>query len=232
MELGQAAIAEASLREGLEAATQVGDGPLVGFIHQDLARLFLEQGRMEEGIAALERSDEILRDRTEVQGIAKGARIHAIVDVAAGDPDPALARLREGVQLSFGSGVNYDPWLFFDLFLLLARRGDGRDEVADLLARLADLSLSPAMQGVVLTGEGLFAATPAEAVDRLTEASAMFERLRFVIEHARVLLELARAQRAAGRDAASTVERARSILESCHARLYLAEADALAAADG
>ena len=230
MELGDVARAEVSFREALEAATQVGDGPLIGFLQQDLARLYLEQGRLDEGIAELDRSDDTLRDRTEVQGIARGVRLHSIVEVATGDADAALALLREGAERAFGSGVNYDPWLFFDLLLALARTGGADDEAADLLARIGKRRLSPAMRGVEALGQGLFAATADDALGRLTEACVTFERLEYRLEHARALFELGRAQRAAGVDAARTLERSRALLEAWGAGLYLPEVDALVAA--
>jgi class 3 adenylate cyclase/tetratricopeptide (TPR) repeat protein len=230
MKLGDVRSAEESFREGLEAATQVGDGPLVGFIHQDMAQLYLAQGRLDEGIAELQRSDDTLRDRTEVQGISRNARLHAMVDVANGDRDAALARLRKGADHAFGSGVNYDPWLFFDLFLLLARNGGGDDEARALLERFAGRTLSPAMGAVVSFANGLFAASPAEAIDHLTAACTALEGLRFQVEHGRALLELARAYRAGGIDPTAAIERSREVLAACGAGLYLPEVDAFAAA--
>ena len=73
-ERGELSVAEETLAEALAAASEVGDGPLMGFTHQDLARCVLEQGRIEDGEAQLASSDAILRERTEAQGVARGER--------------------------------------------------------------------------------------------------------------------------------------------------------------
>jgi hypothetical protein len=50
------------------------------------------------------------------------------------------------------------------------------------------------------------------------------------VQQARVIVELARAERRAGLATAPSLACARSILEACGAHLYLPEVDALAAA--
>ena len=66
------------------------------------------------------------------------------------------------------------------------------------------------------------------AVDDLRGAADTLERLGIRVQQARVRIELARAERRAGLDPAPSLERARSLLEACGARLYLPEVDALA----
>ena len=55
--------------------------------------------------------------------------------------------------------------------------------------------------------------------------------MRTCLKHARALLELARAQRAAGMDAAHTLKRSRAILDAWGTGPYLPQVDALVAAD-
>jgi tetratricopeptide (TPR) repeat protein len=229
-EMGDLSTAVGTLEEALAAASEVGDGPLLGFIHQDLARWLLEQGRIEEGEARLASSDEILRERTEAQGVARGERTHAMIASTRGDADEAIRHLRRGVEPAFaGSGVNADPWLFLDLFIALERRG-AREEAAELWARLDARGTSPAIRAVVSVGGGLVEQDASAAVDALRGAADTLERLGMRVQQARVTVELARAERRAGLDTAPSLDRARSLLEACGAHLYLPEVDALAAA--
>jgi hypothetical protein len=146
---------------------------------------------------------------------------------ARADRDGALRHLRRGVEPAFGGGVNADPWLFLDLIIALARSGAG-GEVAEIWERLDARGTSPAIRAVVSVGRGLLEPDASVAADTLRGAADALERLGIRVQQARVTLELARAERGAGRDPAPSLDRARSILEACGARLYLAE---VAAAD-
>ncbi len=229
-ERGELSVAEETLAEALGAASEVGDGPLMGFVHQDLARCVLEQGRIEDGEAQLASSDAILRERTEAQGVARGERIHAMIASARGDADEAIRHMHRGIEPAFaGSGVNADQWLFLDLFIALVRRGE-RDEAAEVWERLDARGTSPAIRAVLSLGRGLLEPEASVALDDLREAADALGRLGIRVQEARVRIELARAERRAGLDPAPSLERARSILEATGARLYLPEVDALAAA--
>jgi pentatricopeptide repeat protein len=227
-EMGELSVAQETLEEALAAGNEVGDGPLLGFIHQDLARWLLEQGRIEEGETHLASSDAILRERTEAQGVARGERTHAMIAATRGDEDRAIGHLRRGVEPAFVGGVNADPWLFLDLVIALARRGEW-DEAAEIWEQLDARGTSPAIRTVVAVGRGLLEPDATAAVDALRGAADTLERLGIRVQQARVTVELARAERRAGLDPAPSLDRARSILEACGARLYLPEVDALAA---
>jgi class 3 adenylate cyclase/tetratricopeptide (TPR) repeat protein len=219
-ELGFLADGEVVLRDALAFATQVGDGPLVGFVHQDLARNLLEQGRTDAGEQQISLADDILGQRSEAQGVARAARLHAMARSARGDDASALEHLREGSEAAFASGTNADPWLFLDLALLLGRR-DARDELASLLSALERPGASPAVRVVISVGQGLLATAPEERVSRLRAAAGEAERLGLRVQHARILLELGAAMRASGEDATEAIERALAALQECGALLYV-----------
>jgi class 3 adenylate cyclase/tetratricopeptide (TPR) repeat protein len=223
-EMGRLRDAEATLREGIEHADAVGDGPLLGFLHQDLARNLIEQGRADEGREVFERSEEILRDRGEGQGASRRFGLLAMVAVADGDRDGALQALRDGLEPAFSSGVNADPWLFLGLFIALARIG-ARDEASEVLGRLDARETSPAIQAVIAAGRGLFAADVGEGIASLTQAADALERIGAPVQQARVLALLGAAMREAGDDPSAVLERARGLLEAAGAKLYLAEVD-------
>ena len=209
-EMGELSVAEVTLQEALAAASEVGDGPLMGFIHQDLGRWLLEQGRIDEGEAQLAASDAILRERTEAQGVARGERMHAMIASARGDEDAAILHLHRGVEPAFaGSGVNADQWLFLDLFIALSR-SSAREEAAEIWERLDARGTSPAIRAVVSVGRGLLEPDASVAVDDLRGAADTLEGLGIRVQQARVRIELARVERLAGMDPAPSLERARS----------------------
>ena len=224
-EMGDLQRSEETLREALVSAQVVGDGPLIGFIHQDLARVLLEEGRIDEGTVQLERSDDILLGRTEAQAKSRGTRLHAIVASARGDDDAALAHLRRGIGQAFAAGVNADAWSFLDLFSLLAARG-GTDEIASVVGDLDRHGTSPSIRAVVELGHGLIAEQSGDRVRLVTQSADTLGERGVRVQHGRVLLALARALHDAGEDSTQVLDRARTIFRECGAKLYLPAAEA------
>jgi len=221
-ELGELREAEGTLTEALEHAQVVGDSPLIGFVRQDLARVLLEQGRIDEGADQLARSDDILRDRTEAQAVSRGTRLHAIIESFRGDDDAALGYLRRGVEPAFASGVNADPWSFLDLLSLLAARGE-TDQIVQLVMELEARGTSPSIQAVVAVGRGLAEPDPTERSHLLTRATDILAERGIQVQLGRVLLLLATSLEGADRDASAVRDRARTVFRDCGAALYLTE---------
>jgi hypothetical protein len=149
------------------------------------------------------------------------------LDLAQGDPHKALQRILDVIDEYGGeliAGVAERILHGAVRLLVLLDRSDEAIEICARLRRSAE-GRAPA-EAFALWAEGLVEADAGRAVEMLTETAISFEKIGFVIEQARSLIDLARAKNASGLDGSADLEHARSILETSQARLYLAELEA------
>ena len=108
-----------------------------------------------------------------------------------GREEEALEHLRRGVELSRGYTLDQAPLLFYELVRLLLRTGAraGAEGYRDL----SEGGRAPATKAYAHAIEGLLAADPERAIDRLRAATGEFERLGLRIMQGRVLTDLGEA---------------------------------------
>jgi tetratricopeptide (TPR) repeat protein len=224
LNLGELDDAERSCRASVEHAMAAGDRPLVGLASGILSWILLWRGRLEEAATTLTRAREILREMPEPQGDTVLERIDGELALALGHEYEALERLRRGAELSGEYSVDLDPRVVLALIRLLIRQGK-RDDAAATLAIL-ERGRSRFARACVAIARGLLASDPDRGIESLTQAREELEALGMRVDLGRTLLDLGRAQRAAGRDPRDALERARELFVACDAQLFLPEAEA------
>jgi hypothetical protein len=222
--LGDLDDAEARIRSALQYAIASGDEPLQGQRTAALAQVQLARGDIEAAEASMRSADVILEGMPEPQIDVFREEIRAALASAAGNDEQALAHLRLGVTYAQDYTVDNDPQVVLQLVRFLAPRGGG--EEADGARRLLHEGAAPLTQACAIIADGLLASDPNDAVVLLRDAADRLEALGTRIDLARALLDLGRAERAAGADPRRSFERARELLLECGALLHLPEADA------
>jgi tetratricopeptide (TPR) repeat protein len=224
LDLGRLDESERWAAQTLEASRAVGDVIVLGYGLERIAYLHAVRGKPDEAERVLEEARPILDENPEpwLQGwapliaghIAQGrARDDEAADVLADGARPLLGRL------FVWGGKN----LLIECVRGLVRVGRV-DEARMFRDRLETLALSSVPARAMLAwADGLLEPEPAAARDVLLEAVERLEELGNRIELGRCLLDLADAERRLGEDSAATAARAREILESCGAQLFLRE---------
>jgi class 3 adenylate cyclase/tetratricopeptide (TPR) repeat protein len=222
---GELERAEGLAREAVEVAGAIGNPVLVGLRTGTLALILVARGKTEEAAQLVEEAVASESVDPEPQARIPLYVAESRLARAHGDLDLEVARLREGIAYAGDAEMNMVEVLHLELIRRLVR-----SEPAEAASALERLQRSASVRGAVvpyaLVARGLTATDPAEAVARLEEAAAEFERLDEKIELARALLDLARARAAAGGDPRPDAERAVKLLRECDAQLYLPEAEA------
>ena len=221
---GDLEAAEALTRASLEHAYLIGDEPLAGSRHTELARMLLFRGRNVEAAEEYARGATILDAQPEPQLTPLLRYLEAQFALDAGAEEEGVELLWRASELLAGSSVEIDSGAILDLVRLLVRRGDGDGarRARDVLAE----GSSPFTRAGLQVADGLLTGDPAEAVRRLREATDRLQDLGTRIDLGRALLDLGRAERSAGEDPTSSFDRARGLFVECGAARFLLEAEA------
>ena len=222
---GDLPTAELLTRRSIEAAAGAADASLESSRYVSLAWVLVLRGRMREAEEAMGAAARIVRrDVLEPQLEALAFWVDAMVSLEGGDLDEADEQLHRAVASIKRYSTDQAPWILTDVIRLAVARGDRKtsDEVCGVLTRGA----TPYSRCHLTAAEGLLANDPSEAVRALSSAREGLAALGARVDEARVMLDLGRAERAAGADPTPTFEEARNLLLECDARRYLPEADA------
>lgn len=104
--------------------------------------------------------------------------------------------------------------------------GGRRNEIVDITAEITRSVPPDGFERICVSwAEGLLTEPGDEAVEILTHVARWLKDNGFELYYGRCLIDLASAERAAGRDPVGTLDAARHVLRRCGARLYLEEAE-------
>ena len=206
----------------------VGDAIVLGYSLERIAYLHAVRGNPDEAERVLDEAHPILDENPEpwLQGWAPLIAGH--IAQGRGRDDDAAEILANGArplldQILVWGGRH----LLIECVRGLVRVGRV-DEARTFRDRLETLAVSSVPARAMLAwADGLLEPDPAAARDVLLEAVARLEELENRIELGRCLIDLADADRRLGDDPAATAARAREILESCGAHLFLRELSTL-----
>ena len=216
--------AQALIEASLQDAIAAGDERLAASRHASLASVLILRGEIDRAGDELGRSTALSGDRVDSQMTPVRSWLGAQIALANGDEPGALVLLRSGAELLGQFSVDQDPRVVLDLIRLLVRRGD-RDEAARAREILGG-GRSPFSRACLEVADGLLAGVPSVAIAFLREAAEHLDALGIRIELARALIDLGRAERAAGDDPVPTFDRARDLFTGCGAVRYLTEISA------
>ena len=222
---GDLPTAELLTRRSIEEAEAAADASLESTRYVSLAWILVLRGQIGEADEAMRAAARtVQRKMLEPQLEAPAFWVDAMVSQEHGDLSQVVDLLNRAVASVKRYSTDQAPWILTDVIRLAVARGDRRaaEEVRDVLARGA----TPYSRCHLTAAEGLLANDPGEAVRALRSAREGLAALGARVDEARVMLDLGRAERAAGEDPTSTFDRARDALLECDARRYLAEANA------
>lgn len=213
-------------RESLECARDVAEQPLVGMRIHELGWLYVWMGDIEQAVPLLDEGERIFETNPEPQALVWVPFIRAFVDEANGDLEGAAVRLLSGIEEFGDQLVGQAERMYFEAVRVLVRLGRFDEATALLQRAQASTEGRIPAEAFAVWAEGLTERGSARAVELLADAIARFERIGFVLEQGRCLIDLARAKDENRIDGAKDLEEARSILEGCGARLFLADVEA------
>ena len=220
--------------EALGYARSVGEPPLIAMRLQALAESLLYAGEYEKAERLIGEAAELSTTNPEPQADLFFPSFRASVQIAKQEFEAARVTLeeaierymREGVFSTSMSGPGSGHRLLVELIRILVRRG-ARAEARTpfgLVSKTAPANQFAEMMAI--WAAGLMAEDAEEAKRLLTEVADELERQGRPVDLARCLVDLAYVERRLGTDPSTTLTRARSLLEECGAKIYLAEVDA------
>ncbi len=203
------------------------------------AEAFAAEARRRLAWVALLRGDvdgagHLLEEAGPLTATSLGRLVPPIVEAgiarARGDAERS-AEILAGVAKGVPAGATIDMWerLLIEAVVVLAGLGrmDEARPLTERLRRMADVRVQ--FEPVARWAEGLVAADDRTAAAALEAAVAGFAAREQPIDEACCLIALAAVQARSGQNPAPVLERARDLLESTGATLYLADAEAVAA---
>ncbi len=215
--------AERLQREALEEARAVGSDPLVGMRLNALSHALMEQGKLDEAGQVLSEATSIARANPEPQNDLPLIEARGVLAALNGDLEESARELMPGVELARSFHVD----AFVEGFEHLGRalvELDRREEATSY----RDLSLrgtSPHALAMGMVVDGLVTNDPEESVRLIREGTDGLERLGVRAGLGRALVDLARAEAAAGQDPAATLAEARRVLTDCGAFGWLPDVE-------
>ena len=222
---GDLSTAESLIRRSIEEAEAAAETRLEATTYVSLAHILVLRGQIGEAEEAMRAASQIAqRMIMEPQVVAVAYWVDAMVSREHGHLNRAIDLLGRAVSSVERYSTDQAPWVLTDVIRLALERDDRRaaEGAYNVLARGA----APYSRCHLMAADGLLANDPGEAVRALRSAAEGFASLGARIDEARVMLDLGRAERAAGEDPTSTFNGARDALLECDARRYLPEADA------
>jgi DNA-binding SARP family transcriptional activator/class 3 adenylate cyclase len=226
VDMGRLQEAEEPAREGLKAARASGEPPRIGYSLATLAYLLVLRSELDEAEQLLVELRAIVEQGAETYHEGWGDLIEALIAWARGDDRRATEVLVEGGRRA---ARRLEPWagqlLLLECVRSLVRAGRAT-EAEPFLERLAELAgASLASRAFLAWASGLLEPEPAAAQEMIANAAAQLEKLERRVDHARCLIDLAEIERKGGQDHTATLARAREILESCGAKIFLSEVE-------
>lgn len=221
--LGELREAEVLQRRAVELAVEVGDEPLRGMRMSALTAALLFRGKLDEAEAVQRASTRVLNENPEPQSQIFIPMMEGYLALARREYGGATAEFRAVIEQLRGFNVEAVPEAFTELARTLVRTGriaEGED-----YRDLSEHGRSPAARANAELVEGLLAPDRDERRRLLAEGVAGLEELGLRVEHARAMVDVARAMAELGEDARPTLGRARELLLECDARAFLFEVD-------
>jgi tetratricopeptide (TPR) repeat protein len=210
--------------QALEASRAVGDALVVGYSLERIAYLHAVRGNPDEAERVLAEARPILDENPEpwLQGWAPLVAGH--IAQGRGSDGEAAEVLADGARPLLGRILVWGGRsLLLECVRSLARVGRA-EEAGVFRDRLETLAVSSIPARAMLAwADGLLEPDAAAARELLAEATIRLEELGNRIELGRCLIDLAEAERRLGDDSAATAARARDLLDSCGAHLFLRE---------
>jgi class 3 adenylate cyclase/tetratricopeptide (TPR) repeat protein len=207
--------AERYQREAIEVARAVASEPLLMMRLNALSWALMLQGRLDEATEALAEARRLSDTNPEPQNQLPLQAAAGLLATLKGEPEESVSELTRAVELARGYHVEYmaDSFVYLVRSLLALGRGADAKSYRDLTQHgVAPYAI--AMGAVV---EGLLADEPHEGVRLIRQGVEVIEPLGVRAELGRTLIDLARAEAAAGDDPAPTLARAREVLTGCGA---------------
>ena len=232
LDLGQLDDAEAAAARGLEASRTVGEALVIGYGLERVAYLHVARGRPDEAEQVMAEVRPILRANPEPWLRGWEPLIDGLIARSRGRHEDAAGILADGARrlgdtIRIWGGQN----LLLECVRCLVRVGRA-SEALPFRDRLRALAASSVPANAFLAwAEGLLVSEPGLAATALVDAVARFERLERRVEVGRCLIDLAEAELRAGADPKRTRDRAREILGSCGAGLFLREVSGTVSAE-
>ncbi|HET9498423.1 MAG TPA: adenylate/guanylate cyclase domain-containing protein [Candidatus Limnocylindria bacterium] len=129
---GEPALAEEVLTDASAVLAGVGETFILASLSSMLGRAFIEQGRIDEALAEADRAAKLAAD-DDLDAQARGRGLRAVILLAKGDSESALAAASEAVELARSADV---PMVTAQALADLAGalRAAGRDADADVAA--------------------------------------------------------------------------------------------------
>jgi class 3 adenylate cyclase/tetratricopeptide (TPR) repeat protein len=227
MDMGRLEEAEAPAQNALRAARTVGESLRIAYCLSTIAHLDLMRGNIEPAERALDEVRSIVRDSPDPYAEGWVGFLGGLIAKVQGDQEEALRIFVEGAR-SLGDRVEVWGGQNFLLesvrTLALAGRNDEAGQIRGQLERMGQTSV-PA-RAFQAWADGVLEPDRVKARDLLEDAARRMEGLGRRIDLGRCLIDLAAAERDVGDDPAPTLARARDILSSCGAVVFLPDATA------
>jgi tetratricopeptide (TPR) repeat protein len=223
MMIGDLREAEAYEREGVAHARAVDSEPLLAMRLGSLAQVLIIEGQFEEGEEVFAEATHIAQTNPEPQYEIWLAVCAAMLASMRGDHEGAERALAPAVAVARRYHVEVVGEAF--VYTVRALVAMGRREEAAAYLDLSAPDAAPYARALGAVVEGLIADDPTERVRLIRSGVDGLEELGIRAELGRTLIDLARAEIDAGRDAGPTIERARDVLTSCGAFGWLPELD-------
>jgi len=226
-EMGKLEESERAARNGLEASRAVGEPLVVGYALERIALIHALRGQLEEAEQSLEELRPIVQENPEpwIQGWPP--LVAGLVAQGRGREEEAARILAEGARPLLGRLFVYGgKSLLLECVRSLVRVGRAAEALPfrDRLQRLA-ASSTPA-RAFLAWADGLLEPEPDKARALLADAARQLEALEHRVEVGRCLIDVAQAEHRLRIDPTPTLARAREILVSSGATLFLREVNA------
>ncbi len=227
MDMGRLEEAEAPAQSALRAARTVGESLRIAYCLSTIAHIDLMRGNIEPAERALDEVRSIVRDSPDPYAEGWVGFLGGLIANVQGDQEGALRIFVEGAR-SLGDRVEVWGGQNFLLesvrTLALTGRNDEAGQIRGQLERMGQTSV-PA-RAFQAWADGVLEPDRLKARDLLEDAARRMEDLGRRIDLGRCLIDLAAAERDVGDDPAPTLARARDILSSCGAVVFLPDATA------
>jgi class 3 adenylate cyclase/tetratricopeptide (TPR) repeat protein len=226
--LGDIALLSGDLREAetlqleaIEEARAVGSDPLLGMRLNALSYALALQGRLAEAGTTLAEARGLAEANPETQSELPLRESLGVFAALSGDLEASAAELIAGAELA--RGYHVESYVHGFAYLVRALVSLDRRAEAEGYRDLTLRGRSPHARAMGMVVDGLLADDPEERTRSIRTGADDLERLGVRAERGRVLIDLGRAEIAAGQDPAATLGDAREVLTACGAFGWLPE---------
>ena len=225
IDMGRLEEAERLAQSALRAARTVGESLRIAYCLSTISHLDLMRGNIEPAERALDEVRSIVRGSPDPYAEGWVSFLGGLIAKAKGDQAGALRILVEGARTL---GDRVEVWGGQNLLLesvrtlALTGRNDEAAQFRGQLERMGQTSV-PA-RAFQAWADGVLEPDRVKARDLLEDAARRMEALGRKIDLGRCLIDLATAERKVGDNPAPILARARAILSSCGAVVFLSDA--------